>query len=42
MAGGVAIGGGAPITVLGQWQNWYSVRLGNLVGWASADYITLV
>ena len=33
---------GAPITVLGQWQNWYSVRLGNLVGWASADYITLV
>lgn len=33
---------GAALTVLGQWQGWYVVRSGSLVGWASADFITLV
>ena len=33
---------GAPLTVLGQWQDWYSVRFDGLVGWSSADFITLI
>lgn len=33
---------GAPLTVLGQWQDWYSVRFDGMVGWASSDFITLV
>lgn len=33
---------GARLTVLGQWQGWYSVRLGDLLGWASGDFITLL
>ena len=33
---------GAPLSVLGQWENWYSVRFGNLVAWASSDFVTLV
>ncbi|MCC8122910.1 MAG: N-acetylmuramoyl-L-alanine amidase [Oscillospiraceae bacterium] len=33
---------GANLTVLNQWQNWYVVQLDQLVGWANADYITLI
>ena len=33
---------GAPLSVLGQWENWYSVRFGDLVAWASSDFVTLV
>lgn len=33
---------GALLTVLGQWQDWYSVRFDGMVGWASSDFITLV
>ncbi len=33
---------GAHLSVLGQWDGWYSVRFGDLVAWASADFITLV
>lgn len=33
---------GAPVTVLNQWQDWYVVQLDGLVGWAHADYITLI
>ena len=33
---------GAPLSVLGQWENWYSVRFGDLVAWASSDFITLI
>ncbi len=33
---------GAPFSVLGQWENWYSVRFGDLVAWASSDFVTLV
>ncbi|MBM6938408.1 N-acetylmuramoyl-L-alanine amidase [Pseudoflavonifractor phocaeensis] len=33
---------GARLSVLGQWQNWYSVRFGSLLGWASGDFITLL
>ena len=33
---------GTPITVLNQWNGWYVVRLDDLVGWASSDFITLV
>ena len=34
--------GGARLTVLNQWENWYVVRFDGLVGWASADFITLI
>src|SRR5699024_2361076 len=30
---------GARLTVLGQWQGWYSVRFGDVLGWASSDFI---
>lgn len=33
---------GARLTVLNQWENWYVVRFDGLVGWASADFITLI
>ena len=33
---------GAPLTVLNQWQGWYLVQFGSIVGYASADYVTLV
>ena len=33
---------GARLTVLGQWQGWYSVRFGGVLGWASSDFITLL
>ena len=33
---------GARLTVLGQWQGWYSVRFGDVLGWASSDFITLL
>ena len=33
---------GAPLSVLGQWENWYSVRFGDLVAWASSDFVTLI
>ena len=29
-------------TVLNQWEDWYVVRVDGLVGWASADLITLI
>lgn len=32
----------ARLTVLGQWQGWYSVRFGDVLGWASSDFITLL
>lgn len=33
---------GAKLTVLNQWEDWYVVRFDGLVGWASADFITLL
>ncbi len=33
---------GARLTVINQYRNWYVVRYGGVVGWASADYVTLV
>lgn len=33
---------GARLTIINQYQNWYVVRYGDTVGWASADYVTLV
>ena len=33
---------GARLTVLNQWQDWYVVRFDGLVGWASADFVTLI
>lgn len=33
---------GAPLTVLNQWQRWYVVRFGSVVGWASSDFVTLI
>ena len=33
------IPGGASVTVYGQYENWYVVRYGEYVGYASADYI---
>lgn len=33
---------GARLTVLNQWEGWYVVRFDGTVGWASADYITLI
>ena len=33
---------GAPLTVINQYRNWYVVRYNGIVGWASADFVTLV
>ncbi len=33
---------GARLTVINQYRNWYVVRYNGVVGWASADYVTLV
>ncbi|MEQ2455038.1 N-acetylmuramoyl-L-alanine amidase [Flavonifractor hominis] len=33
---------GARLTVLNQWENWYVVRFDGIVGWASADFVTLI
>ncbi|MCI8478124.1 MAG: SH3 domain-containing protein [Oscillospiraceae bacterium] len=33
---------GARLTVLNQWEGWYVVRFDGVVGWASADFITLI
>ena len=32
---------GSTVTVYGQWQGWYVVHYGDLVGYASGDYIQL-
>ena len=33
---------GAALTVLNQWQDWYLVRFGGVVGYASRDFVTLL
>ncbi|MGI6174564.1 MAG: SH3 domain-containing protein [Christensenellales bacterium] len=33
------VNNGEPITVLGQWNNWYTVDYWGVVGYASSDYI---
>ncbi|MFR8332611.1 MAG: SH3 domain-containing protein [Oscillospiraceae bacterium] len=33
---------GARLTVLNQWQGWYLVRFGEVMGWASSDFVTLI
>ena len=33
---------GARLTVINHWQGWYLVRFNNILGWASADFITLL
>lgn len=33
---------GARLTVLSQYQGWYAVRFGQLVGWANSDFVTLI
>ena len=33
---------GAPLTILNQYQNWYLVRFGERVGYASRDFVTLL
>ena len=33
---------GARLTAISRWEGWYVVRLDGLVGWASADFITLI
>ena len=33
---------GARLTVINQYGNWYVVRYNGIVGWASADFVTLV
>lgn len=33
---------GAVLTVLGQWNNWYTVNYNGLVGYANADYIRII
>ena len=33
---------GTRLTVLNQWEDWCVVRLDGLVGWASADFLTLL
>ncbi|MBQ7874859.1 MAG: SH3 domain-containing protein [Oscillospiraceae bacterium] len=43
--GGAIIGSapnGAVLTVLGQWNNWYTVNYNGTVGYAGADYIRLL
>ena len=34
--------GGAAVTVYGEWQGWYVVHYGDLVGYAAAAYIDLI
>ena len=33
---------GAPLTALNQWQGWYLVQFGSVIGYASSEFITLV
>jgi N-acetylmuramoyl-L-alanine amidase len=33
---------GASLTIVNQWANWYLVRFGDVIGYASQDFITLV
>ena len=33
---------GAPLTVLNEWQGWYLVQFGGVVGYASDQFVTLV
>ena len=33
---------GARLTVINQYRNWYVVRYNGIVGWANADFVTLV
>ena len=33
---------GARLTVINQYKNWYVVRYDGIVGWANADFVTLV
>lgn len=33
---------GARLTVINQYRNWYVVRYNGVVGWANADFVTLV
>lgn len=33
---------GAPLTILGRWEDWYLVEFDDQVGYASADFVTLV
>lgn len=33
---------GAPLSILNQYQNWYLVRFGEQVGYASRDFVTLI
>ncbi|MDE6590104.1 MAG: SH3 domain-containing protein, partial [Oscillospiraceae bacterium] len=33
---------GAPLTVINQYGNWYVVSYNGIVGWAYADFVTLV
>ncbi len=33
---------GAVLTVLGQWNNWYTINYNGSVGYASADYIRII
>ncbi len=33
---------GARLTIINQYRNWYVVRYEGVVGWASADFVTLV
>ncbi len=33
---------GSPLTVINQYRGWYVVRYSGVVGWASADFVTLV
>ena len=33
---------GARLTIINQWQNWFLVRFGGVVGYASKDYVTLL
>jgi N-acetylmuramoyl-L-alanine amidase len=33
---------GASLTIINQWANWYLVRFGDIIGYASQEFITLV
>ena len=33
---------GARLTILNQWQGWYLIRFGDVTGYASQDYVTLL
>ena len=33
---------GARLVILNRYKNWYLVRYGDVVGWANADFVTLV